>query len=240
MPKSSPLSAPTLSIAGHDLAIKRHPRRRRLSLRVRAGRVELLAPNNVALSQLKQFATKHQAWWLDALRSNPVAQPIIKRTVEDGAFWPLLGEEIQLRFRTGQRQIELTDQQLICQLPQPDKTQARHKHLQAWWREYAYQHLAERTQFFAQALGEAPSEIQIKTYRARWGSCDARRRIQYNWKLICLPSWVVDYVVVHELCHLKQMNHSPAFWQQVNRLYPDTPKAKMWLKQHGHQYIHQL
>lgn len=235
-------SPQTLSIAGHDLTIKRHPRRRRLALRVRAGQVELLAPKHLGVQTLTTFATHHQAWWLNALMTHPVGQPIIKLQADAGAVWPLLGQDVRLSFEPGVRQTAFCDQsaQLHCVLRQSNNAQARYKQVKAWWKDTAHHHLAERTRFFAQQWGQAPSDIQIKSYRARWGSCDAQRRIQYNWKLICLPAWVVDYVVVHELCHLKQMNHSAAFWREVNQLYPDTPQAKAWLKQHGHHYITQL
>lgn len=231
-----------LQIDGHQLQVKRHARRTRLALRVRAQQVEVLAPPKVSLKLLEKFARQHQAWWLQALQTAP--KPLQKLTAAAGESWPFLGAKLLLDFAPGlpQTQFEQKDAHyyLSCRLARPHNEDSRRRILLKWWYQYALDYLAERTQFFAQTLGHQPNQITIKSFRGRWGSCDARGRIQYNWKLLALPAWVVDYVVVHELCHLAHLNHSAAFWQLVEQHYPRTREAKTWLKQHGHIVINQL
>ncbi len=231
-----------LQIDGHQLQVKRHARRTRLAIRVRAQQVEVLAPPRVSLKLLEKFARQHQAWWLQALQTAP--QPLQKYALTNGAAWPFLGDRLQLQFVQGKPQVHFDQQAdnrlLICQLARPENENSRRRVLQKWWYQYALDYLAERTQRFAQNLGRQPSQITIKSFSGRWGSCDGRGRIQFNWKLLALPDWVVDYVVVHELCHLVHLNHSSAFWQLVEQHYPRTREAKLWLKQHGHLVIAQL
>lgn len=82
-------------------------------------------------------------------------------------------------------------------------------------------------------IGVQPTAIIVKTYKARWGSCYSDGRISFNWKLIMAATWVIDYVVVHELCHLIHHNHSANFWRLVEQYYPSYKQAKEWLKQNG-------
>ena len=79
----------------------------------------------------------------------------------------------------------------------------------------------------------AQCSVGINTFKSRWGSCDNRGLVQFNWKVIIAPSRVVDYLVVHELCHLKQHNHSPKFWKCVESVFPDYQECKEWLKMNG-------
>jgi len=108
------------------------------------------------------------------------------------------------------------------------------KALETWFREQANQHLIERTAHYAARMRVTPASIGIKSYRSRWGSCHADGRIYFNWRMIMAPPFVVDYVVVHELCHLVHHNHSRDYWSLVESSMPEYRDAKCWLKQHGH------
>ncbi len=97
----------------------------------------------------------------------------------------------------------------------------------------AAQVFSERTAFFAQLAGVSYGRITIRCQKTRWGSCSSRGNLNFNCLLMLAPPEVLDYVVVHELCHRKQMNHSPAFWQEVARVMPDYQSRRQWLKAHG-------
>jgi hypothetical protein len=228
------LDEQVLDIDGQRIAIVRHPRRKRLALRVRQAQVEVLSPFGVSLLTLQRFAKQHQPWWQAQLEVQPVSKPLFSWRAELKQVWPFLGESYALQSSASSR-VVCEDGGLYCPWLQTES--ARRRLLLTWYQQQAALYLAERTAHFARALGRAPNAIQIKTYRARWGSCDSRARIQYNWKLMCLPPWVMDYVVVHELCHLVYMNHSAEFWALVAHHYPATADAKAWLKQHGSHYI---
>ena len=96
-------------------------------------------------------------------------------------------------------------------------------------------YINKRIQQLAEKTGLKPRSIIIKTYQARWGSCKITGDIQFNWKLVLAPPAIIDYVIVHELCHLTHHNHSAAFWQLVNHHYSDFKQARRWLKENGYQ-----
>ena len=99
--------------------------------------------------------------------------------------------------------------------------------------EQAKQDLAARTARFAPQVGVTWGRITIRAQHARWGSCSAKGNLNFNCLLMLSPEFVRDYVVVHELCHRKEMNHSSRFWAEVERVLPDYPAAKKWLKENG-------
>jgi len=84
--------------------------------------------------------------------------------------------------------------------------------------------------FFARQMGVKPSAVKINSARTRWGSCSAKASLNFSWKLMLADKKIVDYVVVHELCHIKEMNHSPQFWSEVEKILPDYQERKAALK----------
>ena len=100
--------------------------------------------------------------------------------------------------------------------------------------------LPAKVAFFARELGVTFGRITIRSQRSRWGSCAASGNLSFNCLLLLAPEEVQDYVVVHELCHRKEMNHSPAFWAEVERVMPDYRNRKAWLKEHGASLLARL
>ncbi len=97
----------------------------------------------------------------------------------------------------------------------------------------AREDLSRRCSFWASRIGVTYGRISIRHQKGRWGSCSARGNLNFNCLLMLAPESVRDYVVVHELCHRRHMNHSPAFWQALEQAYPGWREAKAWLKQNG-------
>ena len=109
--------------------------------------------------------------------------------------------------------------------------------LNGWYVEQAKIWIPKRVRFFASQMGEQYKNIIIKNQKKRWGSCSSDRNLNFNWRLIRMPKDIIDYVVVHELCHLKQMNHSKAFWDEVEKVLPDYKIRKKWLDENGKIFI---
>ena len=99
--------------------------------------------------------------------------------------------------------------------------------------ELAKQVIPQRVAFFAAKMGVTYGRITIRNQKTRWGSCSQAGNLNFNCRLMKMPPEVLDYVVVHELCHRKQMNHSRAFWEEVEKVLPDYRVTRQWLKQNG-------
>lgn len=104
-------------------------------------------------------------------------------------------------------------------------------------KEQAREVLTKRTDYYKEILKVDYQRIRIGDQKTRWGSCSSRGTISYNWHLVLMPERIMDYVVVHELCHLVEMNHSPAFWKKVSEILPDYEERRKWLKENGGHYF---
>ena len=107
-------------------------------------------------------------------------------------------------------------------------------------REKARQLVTERVQYYAPILDVTYGQIAIRTQRTRWGSCSSKGNLNFNCLLALVLADVLDYVVVHELCHLKELNHSVRFWTEVSNILPDYKQQKKWLQDHGNSLIARL
>lgn len=105
-----------------------------------------------------------------------------------------------------------------------------------WLREYARVRLGEQVRYYGAQMHVTVGRIAIKEQKTRWGSCSSKGNLNFNWKLILMPQRIQDYVVVHELAHRKQMNHSAAFWKEVEKVLPDYMECRQWLREHEAEY----
>lgn len=97
--------------------------------------------------------------------------------------------------------------------------------------------ITERTDYYAQLMDVSYGRISIRAQRTRWGSCSSKGNLNFNFLLVLMPDEILDYVVVHELCHRKEMNHSAAFWAEVAKVMPDYVERRKWLRENGRKYI---
>lgn len=124
-----------------------------------------------------------------------------------------------------------------AQRPVSDLTDSQRAALTQRYIAAAREYFPKRAAYFRQFTGGTYNRITIRDQKTRWGSCSARGTLSFNWRLMLAPPAILDYVVVHELCHLTHMNHSPAFWQAVEAVYPDYREARKWLKEHGQELV---
>ncbi len=217
-----------------NYAIIRRPKRKTASIVIRAdNRVEVLAPSRMPTALIEQFVQDKRAWIDKKLHFNrAVRAEYIPKSFEAGESFQLLGTAYTLRLQQGKRAIRLSEHELLVSHPAPTP-QTTERQVERWYRQQAETHIQLRSQFFAAMLGKQPKLIGIKAYKSRWGSCHHDGRIYFNWRLIMAPASVVDYVIVHELCHLIHPNHSTHFWSLVQSIYPDQRSATAWLKING-------
>ena len=111
------------------------------------------------------------------------------------------------------------------------------KHLLQWYYQQAGQWIAKLVENYSSFFEESVNRISIKDQKSLWGSCSSKRNLNFNWRLILAPEPVLDYVVIHELAHRKEMNHSKQFWDIVEAMMPDYRTQRQWLKEHGDQLM---
>lgn len=108
--------------------------------------------------------------------------------------------------------------------------------IEMWYKDKAGEKIRERAKYYQPYFDVKPKKIVIKEQQKRWGSCTSRNELLFNWKCIMAPSPVLDYIVVHEMCHMTYKNHSKEFWQMLKRILPDYENRKAWLKNNGIKY----
>lgn len=121
--------------------------------------------------------------------------------------------------------------------PSSELTTAQQRALQLRYKNAAKQYFPLRTAYYAGLLGVTYGTITIRDQKTRWGSCSAKGNLNFNWRLMLAPPRVLDYVVVHELCHRIEMNHSKAFWNTVETILPDYKELRKWLRDNGNSLI---
>lgn len=104
----------------------------------------------------------------------------------------------------------------------------------------AVEYIPKRVKYYAEKENFVYNKITIKNLVSRWGSCSTKGNLNFNCLLMLTPDYVIDYIVVHELCHLREMNHSEKFWAEVEKIMPDYQRAELWLKQNGGNLISRM
>lgn len=117
--------------------------------------------------------------------------------------------------------------------PRSQLTDAQRRALEGRYRQAAREYFAARVAHYEPIIGVTHGSIAIRDQKTRWGSCSAKGNLNFNWRLMLAPPRILDYVVVHELCHRKEMNHSKAFWNAVETVLPDYRECRKWLKENG-------
>jgi predicted metal-dependent hydrolase len=208
-------------------------RRRTISIQVQPdGKVVVRAPLRAAEKLIRAFV-ESKAGWITRKKAEAASRaPVAVRQFRDGEPFPLLGREVPLRVADGKRAtLSLTDGEFIISAGALPKAA---QFFEKWYKAYALKVLTERVKLYAARHGFAPGRIRITSARTRWGSCSSRGTLSFTWRLVMAPLEVLDYVVVHELVHLKVKNHSKAFWDAVAALMPDYKDRMAWLKSNQH------
>ncbi|WP_376874799.1 M48 family metallopeptidase [Albirhodobacter sp. R86504] len=214
--------APDLSVT-----LKRSARAKRYSLRVSRldGRVTLTIPTHASERDALGFAAEKADWLRKVLEHSVRAH-----RPEFGGQVPFEGR--MLKITQGAVKTPRVEGDALLMPAGEDRLSAR---LETFLKFHARARVTQASDHYCARLGRAYSKITMRDARSRWGSCAPDGALMYNWRLIMAPVAVLDYVCAHEVAHLAQMNHSPAFWAVVADLRPSYPAERHWLKQHGTQ-----
>jgi predicted metal-dependent hydrolase len=211
--------------------LKRSSKRRSIGLRIDERGLTVSMPLRASEKWLHCVLQDKANWVLDTLENWQVAK-LIPAVWQDGASIPFRGEMFTLRVVPDKVGLppRLQGEDLILQLNRVITEQRIEKLVGQWYREQALQVFEECVAHFAPLMGVSPSAIRVSSARTQWGSCSARGVVSLNWHLVKLSLPLIDYVVIHELAHLKEMNHSSAFWRVVETACPDYKALRKQLR----------
>ena len=217
--------------------LKRSPRRRTIALRIDGSGLTVNAPARTPLYRLEAVLADKAGWVRDKL-AEMLARQTPQRFWQDGETLPFLGGHLRLTTLPGKARAwpEVANEQLLTFVTDVGDSAAVKAKVLKWYRHQALDHFAERVALYAKRLGVPLPPLSLSNAASRWGSCNARGEVRLNWRLIKAAPHLIDYVVAHELAHLKHLDHSPAFWRAVALLYPDCLAARRELKSCGHLY----
>jgi len=215
--------------------VVRTNRRKTATVKVEEGKVSVVVPESLPATRIEALVTRKTRWIKEKLQIHENSIFVRPKEYVSGESFTYLGHNYRLKVKTAPApSVRLLGGRLVVALPDGDNRRERVRMaLTAWFREHAEAKLREKAERYAKIVGVTPSSVGIKTFKSRWGSCTIGGRILLNWRIIIAPNRIVDYVVVHELCHLKQHDHSPAFWRCVERVIPDYQECREWLKVNG-------
>lgn len=214
-----------------EYRLARVPGRRRLTLLVDdQGELWARVPPHCSRDAAEAFLQSQRAWVVAALAAAAARRP---PPLAAGRRLPYLDAHLVLRLGAAgaRRRVERAGEELWVSGPDLDQGRLR-EGLEDWYREEARRHLGARLERFAPDLGVARPRLVVRDPRTRWGSCSSRGIVNLSWRLMLVPSCLGDYVVVHELAHLLRMDHSPAFWAEVERVLPDWRERRHDLRQY--------
>ncbi|WP_348981960.1 M48 family metallopeptidase [Pseudoalteromonas arctica] len=219
-----------------EYQLKKSTRRKTVAIKVHSHKVTVYAPHFVAKKHIDTWLFDKQDWVAEQLKK--------QSSIDDTKQYPfkskkisVFSEMIYLRLEPGQySKVTSNDEHLLITISPRVKNdfQKYQQLLETYLKEQLIAYIEMRLAYFCTLMGEElPNDLKIGVYKRKWGSCNSKRELTFNLHLIGAPYHAIDYVIVHELAHLKYLNHSKAFWQRVETFFPDYKTSSNWLKQNG-------
>lgn len=233
-----------------DIQLKTHiipyeiqisPRRKTLGIVVdyESG-LRIRVPPQTADHEIERLLLKKADWILKKLQYvNEILPASRPKEFVSGERFPYIGRSYRLQVRKNsstQAAVRFFKGQFLATIPNDSQNSYEQEIKQrfiTWYRQRAIVKLQERVAYYAPKVGLVPTAVHIRELQARWGTCQEDDSIDFNWKIIMAPMSIIDYVVVHELCHLVTRDHSKIFWSKFSTILVDYQQRKEWLRIHG-------
>lgn len=218
---------------GVSVNIRHSTRARRILLHVGVydGKVELVLPPGASRREGLGFARTQAGWIAGQLAKIGGGVPFA-----DGSNFPLLDETITIRRHDSRSALPILKDGELLVGGRDDTLPSRVKR---WVRARALDEIKPRAHRMGVEIGKSPARISMRDTRSRWGSCSRTGNLNFSWRLVMAPEFVLNYVVAHEVAHLRELNHSDRFWAVVDSICDDVPRARRWLRKNGadlHRY----
>jgi predicted metal-dependent hydrolase len=209
-------------------------RRKTLAIHIKGGKVTINSPMKASVAWISEFVSDNVSW-IEGKIKDQLKKEREVLVLAEGREVPFLGKPRQLKVVVASRQkVQVSDEQLVVHTPSRDKLE---KVWGNWLLEQAREYMVSQTIKTAKAMGldHKLKDVVFRKTRSKWGHCEDNGVIQFNPIVMMAPRAVIDYLIVHEVSHLRHLDHSPRFWKTVSTLCPDWKKHKDWLNLNGHK-----
>jgi len=229
----APVKSPSLQVDDLRFVLRRSARRKTMQITVeRDGELVLSAPPEVDEAALRAFVLEKRFWIYTKLaEKDRLQRRLPRKQFVDGEGFLYLGRSHRLKL-VGQQDVplKLTAGRFCLRR---DALPVAREHFIRWYCERAKAWLSSRAAEYQSRMEVSPAGVKVQDLGYRWGSCGKGDWLYFHWKTILLPARIAEYVVVHEIAHLHEPHHTPAFWLRVERAMPDYAQRKAWLAEHG-------
>jgi predicted metal-dependent hydrolase len=202
--------------------------------------VEILAPVSLKDAEIDAVVARKRHWIAARLKEMDSCDfQTPQHRYEEGELFLFRGKHLLLTLVDGRDEVCFDNDKLLVAVPhvltQEERSNYIQERLRRWFFLKAQEILRKKTFEYALLCGCTPVFVSVKEYRSRWGCCFSDGRIYYNWKIIMAPEEIINYVIIHELCHLLEANHSGRYWALVEKRVPDWQEKRNWLRRNGHR-----
>ena len=216
------------------IEINRSIRLNSASIKISKNYIKVVAPFFLSNRNINDLLKKKFNWIKNQLLIQQKIQPSVNKIYVNNEEFKYLGESYKLQIRKGSRySVKIENNLLIVVVKNTENTIKIQKLIHKWFHEKSTSYFEEKTFLYAKENNLKITSVKVREYKARWGSCSINGNITFNWRLIIAPPEIIKYVIIHELVHLIEHNHSPKYWEHVKKIYPNIDEAKNWLIYNG-------
>lgn len=217
---------------GYVVEVVRTTRTKTASIKIEDGVVAVVVPRKLDIEKVEKLIEDKHTWIIEKIAIHREATPASDKQYVSGEALPYLGRNYRLKvLREDFSRTKLINGRITVSVPElPQQDYYIRNALVRWYKRNAELKIKDKVERYGKVVGVETGVVRIKDFKSRWGSCTPYGDLEFNWVIVMAPNRIVDYVVVHELCHLIHHDHSPQFWKEVERVMPDYQECKEWLK----------
>ena len=221
-----------------DYTVQRTSRKKSATIKVENKEVIVVVPKTLSKKRINELVEKKSPWINKKLHEYENLVPTKPKEYVSGESFTYLGRNYRLKIIEGaSEEIKLKHGQLVIgnlsKESEYSTSELIRSSLENWYIERANEKLIKKNKRYSKLIGVNPRSIKVKSYKSRWGSCTVKGDVSYNWKIVIAPNRIIDYLVIHELCHLIHHNHSPLYWKTVENYCSDYKESREWLRING-------
>ena len=221
-----------------NIIIKRTNRKKTVSFRIKNQDVIISVPKFLSDNEIYNLVEIKIKWIKDKLALEKLNTVSIKRKYENGDIFLYLGSEYSLKIKKSSRDnIYIKDKNLIVEAKNVLTKNSIKNNIKNWYISESKKYLTKTNSYYEILIGVKSNKLLFGQYKSKWGSCNSKKTISYDWRIIMAPFEVIHYLIIHELCHIKYPNHSIYFWKYVEKYMINYKIQKKWLKNNSNKLI---